>query len=157
MIRTIKVGLEPQHVVPSWDLKTLWVNNNRDSLTPIDPTTGDRGGPDIPVVDPYNLYFTPDGTSAMVMAEANTDIDFRDPHTFVLQSRLHLGDACMGVNHADFSADGSYMIASCEFSGRIVKIDLKSRTLVGYLSLGPNTSPQDVKVDPYGRSSTSPT
>ncbi len=40
-----KVGVNPQHVVPSWDLKTLWVANNAEgltdgSLTPIDPKTG---------------------------------------------------------------------------------------------------------------------
>lgn len=38
---TIPVGVQPQHVVPSWDLKTLWVNNDRgNTLTPIDPKTG---------------------------------------------------------------------------------------------------------------------
>ena len=42
------VGLIPQHVVPSWDLQTLWVANNGrrradGSLTPIDPKTGKPG------------------------------------------------------------------------------------------------------------------
>ena len=60
-----KVGINPQHVVPSWDLKTLWVNNNAEgrtdgSVTPIDPLTG-KPGKSIPVDDPYNMYFTPDG------------------------------------------------------------------------------------------------
>jgi YVTN family beta-propeller protein len=33
------VGKQPQHVTPSYDLKTLWVNNDQgNSLTPIDPT-----------------------------------------------------------------------------------------------------------------------
>src|SRR5450755_1695088 len=41
VIRTIPVGDEPQHVSPSWDLKTLWVANDKgNSLTPINPTTG---------------------------------------------------------------------------------------------------------------------
>ena len=40
-----RVGRHPQHIVPSWDLKTLWVANdagltNKGSLTPIDPKTG---------------------------------------------------------------------------------------------------------------------
>ena len=44
------VGFSPQHVVPSWDLKTLWVANNGSrrtsgSLTPIDPKTGKPGQP----------------------------------------------------------------------------------------------------------------
>ena len=53
VVDRFKVGVGPQHVVPSWDLKTLWVANNAErtnkgSLTPIDPKTGKAGEP-IPV------------------------------------------------------------------------------------------------------------
>ena len=35
------VGLLPQHVTPSYDLKTLWVDNDAgNSLTPVSPITG---------------------------------------------------------------------------------------------------------------------
>ena len=128
VVDTLEVGRQPQHVVPSWDLRTLWVNNNRgDSLTPIDPVTGRVRGPARPTRDPYNLYFTPDGTAAMVMAEALGSIDFYDPQTFTPQSRLPLEARCRGVNHLDFSPDGSYAIATCEFSGQLVKIDVAQR------------------------------
>jgi YVTN family beta-propeller protein len=91
VIDTLPVGREPQHVVPAWDLRTLWVNNTAgNSLAGIDPTTGRLTGPPIPVADPYNLYFTPDGHSAVVMAEALHRIDFRDPHTFALQHSVDL-------------------------------------------------------------------
>ena len=45
VVDRFRVGINPQHIVPSWDLKTLWVTNNAEgrtdgSLTPIDPTTG---------------------------------------------------------------------------------------------------------------------
>ena len=41
VIRTVRVPAGPQHVVPSWDLRTLWVNNDTgNALTPIDPATG---------------------------------------------------------------------------------------------------------------------
>ncbi|MGW1122046.1 YncE family protein, partial [Streptomyces tanashiensis] len=54
VVETIPVGVQPQHVVPSWDMKTLWVNNNRGhTLTPIDPATGVAGKP-VEVHDPYN-------------------------------------------------------------------------------------------------------
>ena len=74
VVDRFRVGLNPQHVVPSYDLKTLWVTNNAEgrtdgSLTPIDPATGKPGRP-IAVDDPYNMYFTPDGRSAIVVAEA---------------------------------------------------------------------------------------
>jgi YVTN family beta-propeller protein len=159
--RTLRVidvygtGAQPQHVVPSWDLKTLWVNNNAgNSLSPIDPGTGRLGGRSTAVADPYNLYFTPDGRSALVMAEALHRIDFRDPHTFGLQHSLDVGGACAGVNHADFSPDGNYLIATCEFSGQLIKVDLRSQRVVGRLTLnrpGASAAPQDVKIEPAGR------
>jgi len=152
VIGTYRTGREPQHVVPSWDLRTLWVNNNSgNSLTPFDPRTGRPAGPSIPVTDPYNLYFTPDGQYAMVMAEALHRVDFRDPHTFALRHSLDVGTLCAGVNHADFSPDGTYAIATCEFAGRLVKINLSTQSVEGYLDLGREAAPQDIKIEPAGK------
>ncbi|WP_228562055.1 YncE family protein [Catenulispora rubra] len=150
IIETMKVGHEPQHVVPSWDLKTLWVNNDLgNSLTPIDPFTGKAGAP-IPVHDPYNLYFTPDGASAVVMASKDMQLVFREPHTMAVQKVLPV--PCEGVNHADFSPDGSYFIVSCEFSGQLLKVDTKNRAILGVLDLPQKSSmPQDVKISPDGK------
>jgi YVTN family beta-propeller protein len=150
VIQTVKVGGGPQHVVPAWDLRTLWVNNNTgNSLTPIDPATGTFGTP-IAVDDPYNLYFTPDGKFAMVMSEARHRIVFRDPHTMAIVKTLSVD--CAGVNHADFSADGRYFIATCEFSGDLIKVDVERQEVVGKLHLPrDHAMPQDVKVSPDGR------
>ena len=149
VVRTVPVGEEPQHVVPGWDLKTLWVNNDLgNSLTPINPATGQFGTP-IPVHDPYNLYFTPDGKSAVVMAESDREIVFRDPHTMAIQQILHV--PCAGVNHADFAPDGSYFIASCEFSGQLLKVDTAKHTLLGVIDLEHGAMPQDVKISPDGK------
>jgi YVTN family beta-propeller protein len=148
------VGVSPQHVVPSWDLKTLWVANNGNrrrygSLTPIDPKTG-RPGPAIPVDDPYNLYFTPDGHSAIVVAERRKRLDFRDPQTMALQQSI-AAPGCSGINHADFSIDGRYAIFTCEFrGGGLVKIDLVNHQVLGYLRLGKRGMPQDIRVSPDG-------
>ncbi len=142
-------GLDPQHVAPAWDLRTLYVTNDlANSLTPIDPFTAKPSGPNIPVADPYNLYFTPDGAAAIVVAEAQRRLDFRDPHTFSLLKALPVD--CAGVDHMDFSADGSYLVATCEFSAQLVKVDLRSRTVVGYLKLA-GSSPQDIKLDAAGQ------
>jgi len=144
------VGALPQHVTPAYDLQTLYVNNDLgNSLTPIDPHTGQPGRP-IPVDDPYNLYFTPDGRSAIVVAERLHRLDFRDPHGFRLQRSLAV--PCAGVNHMDFSADGSYAIASCEFSGQLLKLDLAHRRVIATLRLPRHyTIPQDVRLSPDGR------
>ena len=153
VVDRFKVGVNPQHVVPSWDLKTLWVANNaenttRGSLTPIDPMTG-KPGPAIKVDDPYNMYFTPDGKEAIVVAEAYQRLDFRDPKTMALKSSLDTPQ-CKGINHADFSIDGRYAIFTCEFGGNLVKIDLGERKVLGYLKLSNGKMPQDIRVSPDG-------
>ena len=138
VIDRFKVGISPQHIVPSWDLRTLWVTNNAEgrtdgSLTPIDPRTG-KPGKAVPVDDPYNMYFTPDGKSAIVVAEARKRLDFRDPQTMAAQYSIDT-PGCPGINHADFSIDGRFAIFTCEFSGTIVKIDLVNRKVLDYLQL----------------------
>jgi DNA-binding beta-propeller fold protein YncE len=150
IIRHFAVGALPQHVTPSWDLRTLYVDNDQgNSLTPIDPRTG-RPGRSIPVADPYNLYFTPDGRRAIVVAERNARLDFRDPHTFRLLRSVPV--PCRGVDHMDFSADGRTALASCEFSSQLVQIDLVRERVVRTIRLdGGAGMPQDVKLAPDGR------
>jgi len=151
VVEHFDVGALPQHIVPAWDLETLYVTNDAgNSLTPINPETGKPGRP-IPVDDPYNLYFTPDGSRAIVVAERLNRLDFRDPHTFRLEHSLAV--PCLGIDHVDFSADGSYLIASCEFSGQLVKVDVAAERVVGVLTLpdGGRGMPQDVKLSPDGR------
>lgn len=171
------VGRAPQHIVPSWDMRTLWVANNAErgndgSLTPIDPRTG-RPGRAIAVDDPYNVYFTPDGKSTIVVAEAKHRLDFRDPKTLEMQYSIE-ASKCGGINHGDFSIDGRFAIFTCEFEGSLVKIDLVNRSLLGYLKLEmPKTRfkdkvklpnpleteictakkgmPQDIRISPNGK------
>jgi YVTN family beta-propeller protein len=177
VVDTFKVGVAPQHVVPSYDLRTLWAANNAErradgSLTPIDPRTG-KPGTAIPVDDPYNLYFTPDGKSAIVVAEARHRLDFRDPKTMAMQYQIDVPH-CAGINHADFTIDGRAALFTCEFDGSVAKIDLVKRRVMGYLKLPmpktrlkdkfvpagqPNTEictatkgmPQDLRLSPDGK------
>jgi YVTN family beta-propeller protein len=147
VIKKFRVGVHPQHVVPSWDLKTLWVNNNAEgrsdgSVTPIDPVTG-KAGKTIPVDDPYNMYFTPDGSAAIIVAEARKRLDFRDPHTMAMKYSIDTPN-CAGINHADFSIDGRYGFFTCEYAGSLVKIDLIER------KLSKGGMPQDIRIAPDG-------
>ncbi len=143
------VGHQPQHVVPSWDLKHLWILNDLgDSVTHLDPATGKKGET-IPVKDPYNMYFTPDGKFAIVVAEAQARLNFSDPDTLKLIDSVKV--PCKGVDHMDFTSDGRFLIASCEFSATLVKVDVAAHKLVGTLMLEEGGMPQDVKVSPDGK------
>ena len=138
VVDTFKVGIHPQHVVPSWDLSTLWVANNAEgrtdgSLTPINPKTG-KPGKSIPVDDPYNMYWSPDGRYAIVVAEAYKRLDFRDAKTMEMKFTIAT-PKCAGINHADFSIDGKFALFTCEFNGSITKIDLVNRKVVGTIKL----------------------
>jgi YVTN family beta-propeller protein len=165
LVRRVKVGKEPQHVVPAYDLKTLYANSDKgNSLTPFDAKTG-KPEPKINLLDPYNLYFTPNGKYAVVMQERMKQIAFADPHTFKIIKTLKTN--CAGVNHADWTADGNYFVASCEFSGTVIEVDTTKMKIVhsqfipdskakhssshhdGMPNLGPQ--PQDVKISPDGK------
>jgi len=148
VLGTFRVGKQPQHVVPSYDLRTLWVNNDLgNSLTPIDARTG-KPGRAIPVVDPYNLYFTPDGKHAVVMASQRHRLDFRDPHTMKLQRSVPV--PCAGVNHADWTTDGRFFLVSCEFSHQLLWVDTGAEKVLKTINLPTGSMPQDVKLSPDG-------
>ncbi len=175
VIDSFPTGREPHHVVPGWDLTTLYVNDTQgNDLIPIDPVTG-KPGAKIPVVDPYNLYFSPDGKFGLVMAERFNRIDVVDPHTFAVDHSLPV--PCAGVNHADTDKDRGFFVASCEFSGHLIVFDahatkvLKEIDLNGHdtpgatspqeayhsggakanLRKGASAMPQDVRLAPNGK------
>ena len=150
IVRQFSVGAVPQHIVPSYDLRRLWVTNDiGNSLTSINPVNG-KPGATVRVADPYNLYFSPSGRYALVMAESLRRIDYRDARTMRMRYELHV-PSCAGVNHADFTANGRYMLVSCEFAARMVVVDVPERRVVRTLTLPRRASPQDVKLSPDGR------
>ncbi len=152
VVNVFSGGNEPQHVVPSYDLQTLYVtaSGSGPALIPIDPATGTPGAP-IPVHDGYNMYFTPDGVYAIVVQEALAQLAFYDPHTWVLHDVLPL-PSCGGVDHMDFTADGTKLLASCEFANKMVVVDVATHALLLEVPLGQvsNGKPQDVKLSPDG-------
>ncbi|MGB2876008.1 MAG: beta-propeller fold lactonase family protein [Gaiellaceae bacterium] len=146
IIRHFRVGVYAQHITPAWDLRHLYVNNTAsNSLTVIDPRRGRPVGT-IPVRDPYNLYFTPDGSTAIVVVESFERLDLRDPHTWALRASIPIRAA--GPNHLDFSADGKFLLISAEFSGDVVRVDMSSQKVTGRMFVG--GSPVDVKLAPDG-------
>jgi len=144
------VGGLPQHVVPAYDLAHLYVTNDvGNSLTEIDPKTA-KPMRTLAVADPYNMYFTPDGRYAIVVAERNQRLDFRDAHSFALVHTLPT--PCRGVDHMDFTADGTNALVSCEFSGELLVVDVAHERVLTTVHVdGGRGMPQDVKLSPDGR------
>ncbi len=141
-----RVGRSPQHIAPSWDLQHLYVDNTAsNTLTVIDPHTSLQTGT-LSITDPYNLYFTPDGRKAIVVAERNRRLDFRDPDTWALIKSVPI--RWWGVDHLDFSTNGSYLLASTEFSGEVIRIDVAAMAITGACKVG--GLPVDVKLAPDG-------
>ena len=141
------VGRTPHHVAPSHDLSLLYVNVMDSSvLTVIDPRAGRPVG-QVPVPVPYNLYFSPDGTKAIVAAERYNRLDFFDPVTWAPLRYLPIPGS--GVDHLDFSADGSYLLVGCEFGGQVVKVDVNEMAVAGVMRT--NRLPIDVKLAPDGK------
>lgn len=148
------IGGDPQHVIPSWDLKTLWVAGSArgrrypGKLTAINPNTG-KVTFAVTVPDAYNMYFTPDGSSAVVVAESRRRLEYRNPKTMKYQAALDV-PGCSGINHADYSPRGHYAIFTCEFDGKLAKIDVVRRKVLGYLRLAGGGMPQDIRISPDG-------
>jgi YVTN family beta-propeller protein len=146
-------GASPEHITPDWDLQTLYVSNmNGASLTVIDPRT-EQPVETMQVPFPYNLFFTPDGSKAIVVADylgidmvADNGLYFYDRDTWELLKFVQV--PWPGVNHLDFSPDGSFLLVSCESAGVVVKIDVASMTVAGTVELG--GSPLDVRLAPAG-------
>ena len=146
VIEHFAVGAIPHHIAPSYDLTKLYVDNEgSSSLTVIDSATGRVTGT-VSVPFPYNLYFTPDGKKAIVVVERLSRLDFRDPNTWELIKSVPI--PWRGIDHLDFSADGSYLLASTEWSGIIVKIDVNTMEITGTLNVG--GLPIDVRLTPDG-------
>lgn len=149
IIRTLDSGSLSQHVSPSFDMKTLYVNasvaNHLVALDPGDGTTSRI----LAAPRPYNLYFTPDGATAVIMSEQNNRIVFADPKTFFPRSSLS-DPRCLGPNHAEFSANGRFFVVTCEFSGSLLKVSTESHAAIGHLDLGDTSKPQDIRLSPDG-------
>jgi YVTN family beta-propeller protein len=143
------VGAIPHHIAPAWDMSALYVDNEGSSkLTVIDIHTGRPNGQTISIPFPYNLYFTPDGTKAIDVVERLQRIEFRDPHNgWALIKSVAI--PWPGADHLDFSADGSYLMISTEYSGVVARVDVVNMRLDGYVRVG--GLPIDVKLSPDGR------
>lgn len=147
-----RLGGELQHVIPSYDMTTLYASDDTtNKITPFDPKTG-KPGANIPVIDPYNMYFTSDGKSAISVAEERRELVFYDPHTWKVQQTLATPQ-CAGIDHSDFMPNGRIAVFTCEFDGRVAVVDLVAHKLLRTIDMPVRhhrMGPQDIKLAPDG-------
>lgn len=152
VVDKFRVGVEVQHVTPNWDMSALYATDDLGNVVRrIDPFTG-QAGDTIEVFDPYNMYFTPDGRSAISVAEAYRSLVWYDQATWRETDRVRYPD-CKGIDHGDFTPDGKIAVFSCEFDGRLAVIDMQTHQLIRMIDLPTrNTTmgPQDLRIAPDG-------
>lgn len=146
VVQRVGLGRAAQGIVPSWDLKTLWIRTHG-GFVPLDPATG-RPGPAVQAGDPRDLLFTPDGRLALVPAGGLERVDIRDAHTLRLRGSIPV--PCRDPGHTDFSADGSFAVLTCPGTGQLVRLDPGNRHRPGILQLAPGARPQDIRLSPDG-------
>lgn len=146
------VGREIQHVVPAHDMRTLYATDDvGNQMLAFDPRTG-QPGRHIPIVDPYNLYFTPDGRAAISVAERRRELVWYDPVSWQILDKTPV-PACAGVNHADFSVDGQTAVFSCEFAGSVMVVDVVTHRVLRTVAMPvrhTHMGPQDIRLAPDG-------
>ncbi|CNF09043.1 YVTN family beta-propeller repeat protein [Mycobacterium tuberculosis] len=141
------VGASASRVVPSWDLRRLWATDRAHGLlVPIGPRSGHRGRP-VEVAGAAGLYFTPDGRDALVPASRPRRIDVRDPRTMRLRASVPM--PC-SAGHADFSAGGASLVATCTAAGALARVDLAGRRVTGTIRLPDGARPGDLRLSPSG-------
>jgi YVTN family beta-propeller protein len=146
VLYTVPTGVLPEHVGPDWDSSRLYVSNYlSNDLTVFDARSGAMVAP-VTAPYAYNLYFTPDGSKAVVMAEEVSRMDFYDRQTWQVLRQLPI--PFPGIDHADFSAGGRYLLASTEYAGVVVKVDTVTMEILGSVQVG--GSPVDIKLSPDG-------
>lgn len=148
IVEQFSINTLARAIVPSYDLKTLWILD-KDSPSAAKPVIN-KIGKEIVLKNALNLYFTPDGQFAISVNERKNHLEFRDPQTMALKDSMPVN--CKGLNYMDFTQDGHYGIATCKFSGQLVKFDVLQHKVVDYLTLGNahTSSPQDIRLGPDG-------
>ncbi|WP_147449368.1 YncE family protein [Actinomadura pelletieri] len=142
----IRVGVAAR-IVPSPDPRRLWVADRAHGvLVPVGVDGGERGRP-VRVKGAAALYFTPDGRDALVLTRRPRRLGVRDPVTMRAKASVPLPCA---AGHADFTDDGSAVVATCASAGTLVHVDLAGRRVAGTIRLPRGARPGDVRLAPGG-------
>ncbi|HVC59762.1 MAG TPA: YncE family protein [Acetobacteraceae bacterium] len=121
-LRRIPVLREPHHWALTPDGKSLLVGDTvGNELLFIDPATG-AVQRRMPCVDPYQLWFSPDGQFFVVNGLARNQIDVYDGASLKLLKRFPVASM---PSHMAYAPDSGTVYVSLQETNRLVAIDLK--------------------------------
>ncbi|MFT8646148.1 YncE family protein [Gluconacetobacter sp.] len=119
-VRRVSVLREPHHTAPTPDGKYLLVGDTAGNmLFFLDAVTGERLK-QIPLADPYQLQFSPDGRFFTIAGLARNQVDIYDGSDYHLLHRLHV-DAM--PSHMNYAPDSSVVYVSLQDTGKVTAIE----------------------------------
>ena len=155
VVKTLRVGDYPHHMIVSIDGRHLYAGNTHsDTVSVIDLTT-ENIVKTLPILDPYNLYYTPDHKflvttcTRLGRVEVHAAEEWNGLEKANGWTRLAQIPTGKDPNHFAFSPDGRFMYTSNEYSHQLSVIDLQARKLVRQVDTGKR--PVDVSLAPGGK------
>jgi len=118
-VKSIPMLREPHHMALSPDHRSLLVGDTAgNTMFFLDPRTGDVQK-QLPMSDPYQLVFSPDGRYLTVAGLARAQIDIYDAATMHL---LHRIPAAKMPSHINYSPDSSRVFVSLQETDSLMAI-----------------------------------
>jgi DNA-binding beta-propeller fold protein YncE len=134
-LRSINVPAQPEAINVTPDGREVWVgSNSTGKVSVVDPTTGSVSTAAEGVSWPYRVLFTPDLATVILPDLRKDEVRFLERSTRRELSRLSLPGA--GPQGVTMTPDGRYLLESLSTQSRVVVIDMRTRTIAGYIPAG---------------------
>ncbi|HEX6313438.1 MAG TPA: YncE family protein [Gemmatimonadaceae bacterium] len=134
-VRSIPVPNVPEAINVTPDGREVWVGSNATGkVSVVDVATGTVSTAAEGVSWPYRVLFTPDVKTVVIPDMRNNEVRFLDRATRRELSRISLPGA--GPQGVTVTPDGRYLLESLSQQARVVVIDLRTRTIAGYIPAG---------------------
>lgn len=134
-LRSIDVPAQPEAINVTPDGREVWVGSNHAAkVSVVDPATGNVTTAAERVGWPYRVLFTPDLSTVILPDLRLHEVRFLDRATRKELSRISLTGA--GPQGVTITPDGRYLLESLSAQARVVVIDMRTRTIAGYIPAG---------------------
>lgn len=135
LVKSFPVPNTPEAINVTADGREVWVGSNATGrVSVLDPSTGSITTAAEGVSWPYRVLFSPDMRTVAIPDMNNNDLRFLERSSRRELSRIAFPGA--GPQGITMSPDGRHVFLSLSKEARIVVIDARSRTVIGYIPSG---------------------